>query len=126
MDEVDETVRAAFADTYQKGYTDGYAAGIAAALEKIQSLAAENGVPVPSKEPSMDESVRILNLNIKQRNFLGCEGIHTIGDIYKLADDPYLVTYRLQGIRGLGRKTISEIREKLLERGYPEIAEPSS
>lgn len=116
VDEVEETVRAAFADTYQKGYADGYAAGIAAALEKIQSLATENGVPMPSKEPSLEEHIAILDLTVRVYNALYREGIIKIGGIYEFHNKK-----GLDAIRLFGKLGFDELNEKLISLGYPTL-----
>jgi DNA-directed RNA polymerase alpha subunit len=121
VDEVDETVRAAFAGTYNKGYADGYAAGIAAALVQIQSLATENGVPTSSSEPSMDLSINRLNLSTRTYNALYREEIRTVDDIYVFHGKPK----GLMNIQNFGQGGIAEINTKLVELGYPELRKVS-
>lgn len=121
VDEVDETVRAAFADTYNKGYADGYAAGVAAALEKIQSLATEDSVPVQSRGPSMRVSVAALGLKKRVSNTLSVKGIHTVEGIYGLSEEPFGIEHELMKLPNLGPLGVNQIRRKLIEFGYPEI-----
>lgn len=116
VDEVDETVRAAFADMYQKGYVDGYGAGLAAALEKIQALATENGVPMPSKGPSLEEHISSLELTVRAYNSLFREGIRKIGDIYDFHNKE-----GLGSIRNFGKTSFDQLNMKLMNAGYPTL-----
>jgi DNA-directed RNA polymerase alpha subunit len=125
-DEVDESVRAAFADMREKGYAEGYAAGLAAALERIQSLATEASARAQQSSPSMDVGIEKLDLPTRAYECLKRYDIHTIGGIYEMGAghrSVLPVASWLRDIRGIGPKRISEIREALTELGYPDIGE---
>ena len=111
-------------DSFHSGRSDGYRDGLAEALKRMHQLTNGYGVSLESTRPSMNASIEILELTPGISQAFADNYVYTIGEIYRLGLDSNHygnLSTRLGEMRRVGPESVSSIRAKLIELGYPDI-----
>jgi DNA-directed RNA polymerase alpha subunit len=112
-----EAIDVTSTEQYKRGFDDGFAAGLAAAVQQLKQYAEKHPLQATVDEMQLDSPIHTLGLTKRVRNVLWRYDIKTVRQIYRL-DKPEAQPEKM---RGFGVHSLNEINAALLRRGYPAL-----